>query len=92
MELHLAILGFSVMRGVVCPVFHVVLGAGWPVEVLDEDAEVVVRAVSGVALGAKYVVVRLRKIRIAVLASRAKGVVVESGFADDSSSFEMWLG
>lgn len=51
--------------------------------------EVVATAVSGVALGVKYVVGHWRKTRIVVLASRARGVAGGAGFVDEWQSFAM---
>ena len=71
--------------------FRVVFGAGQPVEILDEDVKFAVTGVSGVVLGAKSVGFHLRKIRIAVLASRVKGVADGPEFVDDLQSLVMWM-
>lgn len=90
-ELYPAVLAFFAKWDVACPMFHVVFGAGQPVAVLDEDVKVVVSTASGVVLEAKSVAGHLRKIRIAVLASRVKSVAGEPGFAGDLKSFVMWV-
>lgn len=68
---------------------RVVFGAAQPVEILDGDVKLAVTAVSGVVLGAKSVGFHLRRIRIAVLASRVKGVADGPGFVDDLQSSVM---
>lgn len=69
---------------------HAVFAAVEPVGVLDGDVGVVAGVVAVVAPGAKSAVGHWRKIRIVVLASRARGVAGEIGLAYAGQGSVTW--
>ncbi len=67
----------------VCLALHAVVAAAKPVEIHDENVEIVVRVAPGVALAAESAVHRSRRIRTAVPAGRVARVAGEVVFADE---------
>ncbi len=67
----------------VCPALRAVFAAAKPVEIHDENVEIVVRVVTGVGLAAESAVRRWRRIRTAVLAGHVTRVAGEVVFAGE---------
>jgi hypothetical protein len=68
---------------VVCLALRAVVAAAKPVEIHDENVEIVVRVAPGVALAAESVVRRSGRIRTSVPAGRVARVAGEVVFADE---------